>query len=98
MKQIFVILLLSCCTTLPAQVGWGDRIKTPREKFALLKIVEAEKSLGLKRENHLIYFRYKQGPKEGFTITTENNETKIEGSDETGLLYGCLEFVSQLKK
>jgi hypothetical protein len=81
-----------------AQIGWGDRIRTPREKFALLKIVEAEKSLGLKRQNHFIYFRYKQGPKEGFTITTKNNETKIEGSDETGLLYGCLEFVSQLKR
>lgn len=98
MKQILVIVLLLCCTTLAAQVGWGNRIKTPREKFAVQKIVDAEKSLGLKRGNHLILFRYKQGPKEGFTITTKNNETKIEGSDETGLLYGCLEFASQLKK
>lgn len=81
-----------------AQTGWGDRIKSPREKFALLKIVDAEKALGLNRKNHFISFGYKQGPKEGFTITTKNNQTKIEGSDETGLLYGCLEFVSQLKQ
>jgi len=98
MKQILVILLLSYCVTLSAQVGWGDRVKTPRELFATQKIWDAEKALGLKRSNHRFSFGYKQGPKEGFTISTQNNQTRIEGSDETGLLYGCLEFVSQIKK
>lgn len=81
-----------------AQVGWGDRIKTSREKFALQKIWDAEKAAGLKHGKHIFSFGYTQGPKEGFTITTANNKTKIEGSDETGLLYGCLEFAAHLKK
>ena len=67
-------------------------------KNLLYKKLDAEKALGLKRGNHFISFRYKQGPKESFTITTANNKTKIEGNDETGLLYGCLEFASQLNK
>ncbi|MDX1938235.1 MAG: hypothetical protein SFU21_14030, partial [Flavihumibacter sp.] len=59
---------------------------------------DAEKALKLKRGNHVFSFGYKQGSKEGFTITTANNKTTIEGSDETGLLYGCLEYAAQLKK
>jgi hypothetical protein len=35
-----------------AQVGWGDRVKTPREIFAIQKILDAEKALRLKRGNH----------------------------------------------
>ena len=96
--NVTIVFLFFFHLTSDAQVDWGDRVKTPREKFALLKIVDAEKQLRLNRKNHLISFGYKQGPKEGFTITTKNNRTKIEGSDETGLLYGCLEFVSQLKQ
>jgi hypothetical protein len=98
MKQCLLLLLFLCSTSLFAQVGWGDRVKTAREVFATQKIWDAEKALGLKRGNHRFSFGYKQGPKEGFTITTKNNHTRIEGSDETGLLYGCLEFVSHLKK
>ena len=98
MKQIIIIALVIVAHNANAQVGWGDRIKTPREKFAVQKIWDAEKALQLKRGNHVLSFGYKQGSKEGFTITTANNKTKIEGSDETGLLYGCLEFAAQLKK
>jgi hypothetical protein len=81
-----------------AQVGWGDMAHSPREIFAMSKIWEAEKKLKLKKVNHFIDFGYKKGPKEGFTITTANNKTTITGSDETGLLYGCLEYAAQLKK
>jgi hypothetical protein len=98
MKKIIFIALVLSHHFANAQVGWGDRIKSPREKFAVQKIWDAEKVLGLKRGNHVFSFRYKQGPKEGFTITTANNKTIIEGNDETGLLYGCLEFASQLDK
>lgn len=98
MNKIILIAFLFAGLVTNAQVGWGDRIKTPREIFAVQKIWDAEKVLKLKRGNHVFSFGYKQGPKEGFTITTANNKTRIEGSDETGLLYGCLEFAAQLKK
>lgn len=98
MNKITLILFLTVVYSANAQVGWGDRIKTPREIFAAQKIWDAEKALKLKRGNHTFSFGYRQGPKEGFTITTANNKTTIEGSDETGLLYGCLEFAAQLKK
>ncbi len=98
MNRFIFIAFLLFSQRLIAQVGWGDRIKTPREKFAVQKIWETEKTLKLKRGSHVFSFGYKQGPKEGFTITTANNKTIIEGSDQTGLLYGCLEFAAQLKK
>lgn len=98
MKKIVTILFLMIAFSANAQVGWGNRIKTPREKFALQKIGEAEKVLKLKRGSHFFSFEYKEGPKEGFTITTANNKTTITASDENGLLYGCLEYAAQLKK
>lgn len=98
MKKIVTILVVVISYAANAQIGWADRIKTPREIFAVQKIWDAEKVLKLKRGNHVFSFGYKQGPKEGFTITTANNKTTIEGSDETGLLYGCMEFAAQLKK
>jgi hypothetical protein len=98
MNKLILILFLLVVHFVNAQVGWGDRVKTPREKFAVQKIWDAEKALKLKRGNHVFSFGYKQGTKEGFTITTTNNKTTIEGSDETGLLYGCLEYAANLKK
>ncbi len=98
MNKVIFIVSLFFVQFSNAQVGWGDRIKTPREIFAMQKIWDAEKALKLKRGNHSFLFGYKQGPKEGFTITTANNKITIEGSDETGLLYGCLEYAAQLKK
>jgi hypothetical protein len=98
MNKTVLIALVFIANACYAQVGWGDMAHTPREIFATSKIWDAEKALKLKRGNHIISFGYKQGPKEGFTITTANNKTKIEGSDETGLLYGCLEYAAQLKK
>ncbi|MBK6936879.1 MAG: hypothetical protein IPH18_08285 [Chitinophagaceae bacterium] len=98
MNKFVIIIFLLCGFVANAQVGWGDRIKTPREKFALQKIWDTEKALKLKRGNHVFSFGYKDGPKEGFTIITSDNKTRIVGSDETGLLYGCLEFAEQLKK
>ncbi|HUC82219.1 MAG TPA: glycosyl hydrolase family 65 protein [Flavisolibacter sp.] len=98
MNRILLLSFVLLTHLANAQVGWGDKIRSPREKFAVQKIWDAEKELGLKRGTHVFSFGYKKGPKEGFTITTANNQTKIEGSDETGLLYGCMEFADQLRK
>lgn len=96
-RIIFIVFILSACSA-DAQTVRDSGMKTPREKFALQKISEAEKVLKLKRGNHVFLFGYKKGPREGYTVTTENNTTRIEGSDETGLLYGCLEYAAQIKK
>ncbi len=98
MRSLFIILCFSFYTVASAQIGWGDKVRTPRELFGLTKILETEKALGLKRASHPILFNYKKGKKEGFSIVTKNNQTKIEANDETGILYACLEFASQLKK
>lgn len=98
MSRIILIGLLFLGLTTKGQNSWSNRKSTPREIFAKQKIAETEKVLGLKRINHHISFGYKKGVKEGFSITTANNRTVIAGNDETGFLYGCLEFAEQLKK
>jgi hypothetical protein len=98
MNKFFFIGFFLLGQSVMAQVGFGDKKKSPRIIYGLNKITEAEKRLGLNKWNHRIRFDYKNGTKESFTITTNNNETLIEGNDDTGILYGCLEFVSQLNK
>ena len=98
MNKILCILFLLINSTLIAQVGFGDRTMSPRVMYGLNKIVEAEKKYGLKRGNQKLRFDYKAGKRESFTIVTKNNETVIEGYGDTGILYGCLEFASQIKK
>ena len=39
-----------------------------------------------------------QVKKKDYSIKTEKNITRIKGSDASGLMYGCLEFASQLDK
>ena len=48
MKKIILTAFIFSALISSAQVGWGDRIKTPREKFAVQKIWDAEKTLKLK--------------------------------------------------
>ena len=96
MNKIFFILIPFFSQSLLAQVGSGDKKKSPRVIFGQEKISETEKRLGLKRGTHKISFGYKIGSKESYTITTANNQTRIEGNDDTGILYGCLDFASKL--
>ncbi len=96
-KYLFIIFLFFSRMVF-GQIGFGDMVTPPRVVFGIEKIRETEKKLGLERKNHFIYFDYEAGKKEGYSITTKKNETYIKGSDATGLMYGCLEFASQLKK
>ena len=96
-KLITILFLVICCPAI-AQVGFGDKPVSPRVGLGLQKISEVEKKLGLKRSAHKISFRYKAGAKESYTITTSNNQTTIEGNDDTGLLYGCLEVASRISQ
>ena len=98
MQKLITILFLVIWCAAVAQVGFGDKAISPRVGLGLQKISAVEKNLGLKRSSHKISFNYKPGVKEGYTITTSNNQTTIEGNDDTGLLYGCLEFASRLNQ
>lgn len=98
MNKIFFIVFLFFSHILLAQVGFGDMITPPRVEFGIQKIREIEKRLGLNRKSHTIYFDYTAGKKEGYSIKTEKNITHIKGTDASGLMYGCLEFASQLNR
>ena len=89
-------MILFCQSTL-AQGDLGDKQKSPRVAFGMSKIKEAEERLGLTRSHHTLTFGYKGGAKESYTIITSNSQTRIEANDDTGILYGCMEFASRLK-
>ena len=98
MQKLFFILFFASCYQSNAQVGLGDKQKSPRVTLGLQKVNEIENKLALKKYSHKISFFYKNGAKESYKITTANNQTRIEGNDDTGILYGCLEFASQLRQ
>lgn len=98
MTRIFLILFLFTTQTVNAQVGLNDMETPARVVFGMERIKAAEKKWGLKREGHFIYFDYKPGKNESYSVTTKNNQTYIKGTGATGLMYGCLEFVSQINK
>ena len=98
MQKLIIILFFVIWYPGTAQVGFGDKPISPRVSLGLQKISEVEKKLGLKRSSHKISFDYKTGAKESYTIRTTNNQTTIEGNDDTGLLYGCLEFASLINQ
>ena len=98
MNKLFFIVCLFSGQLLLAQVGFGDKQKSPRIVYGLQKINDVEKKWQLQTGNHKIRFNYKTGAKESFTISTNSNETLIEGNDDSGILYGCLEFAAQINK
>ena len=96
MKTVCFIVFTFFSQVVLAQLSANEERDSPRILFGGSKIAEAIKKLGLKGTDHQISLGYKTGAKEGYSITTVNNQTRIEGSDATGILYGCLEFASQL--
>jgi hypothetical protein len=97
-KRLLLFAFILTYNIASAQVDWSVVKKSPRVIYGLQKIAEAEKNLGIKNTSHKILLGYKKGSKESYTITTSGNEVKIQGNDNTGILYGCMEFVSQLEK
>lgn len=98
MQKFIFILFFVISYPAVAQVGPGDKSISPRVGLGLQKISEVEEKFGLKRSSHKISFGYKPGAKESYTINTTNNQTTIEGNDDTGILYGCLEFASLMNQ
>ncbi len=93
---ILLVLLLQQIAF--AQVGFGDRVSTPRENYAIDVVINTLKKYGLEKYRKNIRYDVQYGKKEGYTIKTDNNNTTITGNDGSGLLYGCLAFADEIKK
>ena len=98
MKNICFILFILFQQASFAQVRIQNNIKTARTDFGIQKIKAVINLLKLSNKKHLIIIDKQQdGKKESFSIETKNNLTKISGNDETGILYGCIEFAERIR-
>jgi len=98
MKNILFILLFFFHQQVFAQVQIQNKARSVRASFGIEKLQAAINLLGLNKTKHtIIVEKSDAGKKESFSITTQNNITKISGSDESGVLYGCLEFAERIK-
>jgi len=98
MKNPFFILLLFFQQVSYAQVQIQNNVKSVRANFGVQKLQEIIKQFQLSNKKYsIIIEKLDNHTKESFSITTQNNLAKITGSDETGVLYGCLEFAERIK-
>jgi hypothetical protein len=102
----FQFLVISCF----GQVSFYDDVKSSRTNFAVQKLQSVIQKYKLGNKKYSI-FLLKQSTlefeksnnvietsKEGFSIIANENNVRITGNDETGILYGCLAYIEQIKK
>lgn len=77
----------------------GDR-SSPRLKYAYDRLNNYIRSTPLKTKNQEIILDTQSfiGKKEGYRISSSDRITRITGNDETGLLYGVLDYLDQVKR
>jgi hypothetical protein len=98
MMRIFLITFILLQHVCFGQVLIQDNVKAPRTKFGEQRIQAAVSQLKLSKIKHSIIINQRtNGKKEGYSIETKNNITTITGNDESGTLYGCLEFTDRIK-
>jgi hypothetical protein len=110
MKILVVIFFLFIQMSSIAQVCVFDDIQSRRTLFATKKLQDFFKAYKLNNKKYSI-FLYDQEKlsfgkiedtinrtKEGFTIIADKKSVRIIGNDDTGILYGCLEYIEQIKK
>jgi len=72
---------------------------SPRLKYAYDKLTKYILNTKLSNEKHDILLEVKPtGKKEGYRILAGKYSTRITGNDETGLLYGVLDYLEQIKQ
>lgn len=99
MKNYFYILFVFLQQVSFGQVRIQNNAKTPRTNFGVQKVQAVINRLNLNKTTHTIIVNQQAGgKKEGFSISTKNKVTKITGNDESGILYGCLEFAEQIQR
>lgn len=100
MKSVLIILIIFL-GSIPAtgQLKIKGETTSPRLKYAYDKLTKYILSTPLSTKTHDIQLEVKPiGKKEGFRILAGEYSTRITGNDESGLLYGVLDYLEQLKQ
>jgi hypothetical protein len=100
MKNVLIILIIFL-GSIPAtgQLKIKGETTSPRLKYAYDKLTKYILSTPLSTTTHDILLEVKPiGKKEGFRILAGEFSTRITGNDESGLLYGVLDYLEQLKQ
>lgn len=95
---IGVIMLAGIHVT--GQVSIKGETGSPRLKYACDRLNNYIRSTPLRSQRQEIYLEVKSfiGRKEGYRIVSNDRITRITGNDETGLLYGVLDYLDRLKQ
>lgn len=100
MKSVLIILIIFLGTiSATGQLKIKGETTSPRLKYAYDKLTKYILSTPLSTKTHDILLEVKPiGKKEGFRILAGEYSTRITGNDESGLLYGVLDYLEQLKQ
>lgn len=100
MKSVLIILIFFLGSiSATGQLKIKGETTSPRLKYAYDKLTQYILSTPLSNGNHDILLEVKPtGKKEGYRILAGKYSTRITGNDETGLLYGVLDYLEQIKQ
>lgn len=98
-KGLLVFIGLSAVLITAAQLRISGETSSFRLQYAYQRLTDYILHSPLSKQKHVVKLAVKSfGRPEGFRIKAGKNETFITGSDETGLLYGVLDYIDQLKE
>lgn len=100
MKRILLILILVTGNFASvAQIRISGKANTPRLKYAFEKLNNTILYSPLRSLKQDITLEVKPfGKKEGYRISANKYITVITGNDESGLLYGVLDYLAEVKR
>ncbi|MFM2325990.1 MAG: hypothetical protein RIR31_192, partial [Bacteroidota bacterium] len=91
LKKLLTIFFISAQLLSYAQLFVKNNYKTPRTDFGAQKLQQIISRLQLNKKKYTVVIdKVSNQTKESFTITTKKDFATIAGSDESGILYGCL--------
>lgn len=101
MKNALIILMLFFTgMAVQGQVVIKGESTSPRLKYAYDRLNNYIRNARLTNKQQEIHLEVKSfiGKKEGYRIKSSDRIARITGNDETGLLYGVLDYLDQLKR
>ncbi len=108
MQKLILILLLICQYAAKAQLDVRSNFITPRTLFGIEQLQKAIKETGLSNKLYKLTLRKRNylglakvdsnNRKESFLINASGFSASIIGTDESGILYGCLELAKKIKE
>ncbi len=99
-KLLVLIMLFVCGTAVQGQVTIKAERNSPRQQYAYDLLNKYISSTSLRQGKQEIILEVKSliGKKEGYRIVSSDHISRITGNDESGLLYGVLDYLDQLKR